>query len=162
MKYLTTIVSIAFLNFTASAKEIRTEILINASPEKVWVIFSGFKNYPSWNPFIKSLTGEVKVGNKIAVKIEPYNSKPMSFKPKVLVFEINKEFRWIGRLLFAGLFDGKHQFELIDNGNGTTTFKQSEVFKGILMPFFSKKKMENTRKGYESMNQKLKELAEKK
>ncbi len=162
MKYLSTIVLITLLIATANAKEIKTEILINASPEKVWAIFSDFNNYPNWNPFIKSLTGEVKVGSKIAVKIEPYNSKPMTFKPKVLLFETNKEFRWLGRLFFAGLFDGRHQFELIDNGNGTTTFKQSEVFKGILMPFFSNKKMENTRKGYEAMNQKLKELAEKK
>jgi len=162
MKYLATIIFVIALTSTASAKEIKTEILINATPEKVWAIFSDFKKYPNWNPFIKSLTGEVKVGNKIAVKIEPYNSKPMSFKPKVLVFEANKEFHWMGRLLFGGLFDGKHEFELIDNGNGTTTFKQSEVFKGILMPFFGKKKMENTRKGYEAMNQKLKELAERK
>lgn len=162
MKYLTTIILITLLDATASAKEIKTEILINALPEKVWAIFSDFNNYPNWNPFIKSLAGDVKVGNKITVKIEPYNSKPMTFKPKVLAFEANKEMRWIGHLLFAGLFDGRHQFELIDNGNGTTTFKQSEVFKGILMPFFSKKKMGNTRKGYEAMNQKLKELAEKK
>ncbi len=162
MKYLTAIIFIIALPSTASAKEIKTEILINASPEKVWAIFSDFNNYPNWNPFIKSLTGEVKVGNKIAVTIEPYNSKPINFQPKVLAYETNKELRWLGRLLFAGLFDGRHQFELIDNGNGTTTFKQSEVFKGILMPFFTKKKMENTRKGYEAMNQKLKELVEKK
>jgi len=162
MKYLITIVLIALLTSAANSKEIKTEILINASPEKVWAIFSDFNNYPNWNPFIKLLSGDVKIGNKITVKIEPYNSKPMNFKPKVLAFEATKEMRWIGRLLFGGLFDGRHTFELIDNGNGTTTFKQSEVFKGILMPFFGKKKMENTRKGYEAMNQKLKELAEKK
>ncbi|HEV8515403.1 MAG TPA: SRPBCC domain-containing protein [Cyclobacteriaceae bacterium] len=162
MKYLTTIVLVLIFNSIANAKEIKTEVLINASPEKVWAIFSDFENYPTWNPFIKSLTGQVKVGDKVHVTIQPYDSKPISFKPKVLVFETNKEMRWIGRLLFGGLFDGKHRFELIDNGNGTTTFKQSEVFKGILMPFFNKKKMENTRKGYEAMNQKLKELAEQK
>jgi len=160
MKCLTTIVFISLLASAADAKEIKTEILINARPEKVWAVFADFNNYPNWNPFIKLLSGEVKVGNKINVTIQPHDAKPMSFKPKILVFETNKEMRWIGRLFFAGLFDGKHQFELIDNGNGTTTFKQSEVFKGILMPFFTKKKMENTRKGYEAMNQKLKELAE--
>jgi len=160
MKHLITVVLGLLLVSTVSAKEIKTEILINASTEKVWAIFSDFKNYPKWNPFIKSLTGEVKVGEKINVTIQPYDSKPMSFKPKVLSFEANKEMRWIGRLLFGGIFDGKHQFEIIDNHNGTVTFKQSEVFKGILMPFFSKKKMENTRKGYEAMNQQLKELAE--
>src|SRR6185369_12184111 len=114
MKCLTTIVFISLLASAADAKEIKTEILINASPEKVWAIFSDFENYPKWNPFIKSLTGEVKVGEKISVTIQPYDSKAMSFKPKVLSFEANKEMRWIGRLLFGGLFDGKHQFEIID------------------------------------------------
>ena len=47
----------------------------------------------------------------------------MTFKPKVLTYQVNKEFSWIGHLLFTGLFDGKHKFELIDNGNGTTIFR---------------------------------------
>jgi hypothetical protein len=41
-----------------------------------------------------------------------------------------------------------------------TTFKQSEIFKGILVPFFKKMIENNTKKGFEAMNQKLKELAE--
>ena len=140
------------------AKEIKTEILINATPEKVWTILTSFENYPAWNPFIKSINGEVKVGNKITVKIEPPEEKGMTFKPKVLIYEINKELRWIGYLLFPGLFDGKHKFELIDNGNGTTIFRQSEKFSGILIWLLN---IENTKKGFELMNKKLKELAEK-
>ena len=81
----------------------------------------------------------------------------MTFKPRVLAFEANKEFRWRGHLLFTGLFDGEHKFELIDNGNGTTTFKQSEKFKGIFVALLN---IENTKKGFEAMNEKLKEMAE--
>lgn len=139
------------------AKEIKTEIVINASPAKVWVILNDFINYPQWNPFIKSIKGEVKVGNKITVRIEPANAKGMTFKPKVLAYETNKELRWIGHLLFSGLFDGEHKFELIDNGNGTTTFIQSEKFKGILVGLLN---VENTKKGFKAMNEKLKELVE--
>ncbi len=56
----------------------------------------------------------------------------------VLSFEPNKELRWLGHLLVTGLFDGEHRFELIDNGNGTTTFRHSETFNGILVPLFKK------------------------
>lgn len=162
MKYLTTIILITFLNSTAMAKEIKTEILINATPEKVWAILTNFDNYPNWNPFIKSIKGQVSVGNKIIVKLEPPEAKGMTFKPKVLAFESSKECRWLGHLLFPGLFDGEHKFELIDNGNGTTTFKQSEKFKGILVPLFKKMLDKNTTNGFNLMNQKLKELAEQK
>lgn len=144
------------------AKEIKTEILINASPEKVWAILVDFDNYPNWNPFITSIKGQVKVGSKISARIELPGAKGMTFKPKVLAFETNKEFRWLGHLLFPGLFDGEHKFELIDNGNGTTTFIQSEKFKGILVPFFKKQLDNNTTNGFNEMNQKLKVLAEQK
>ena len=139
------------------AKEIKTEILIHSTPEKVWAILTGVDNYPNWNPFIKSVNGEVKVGNKITVRIEPPEEKGMTFNPKVLTCEVNKELSWIGRLLFPGLFDGEHKFELIDNGNETTTFRQSEKFNGILVGLLN---VENTKKGFESMNKKLKIIAE--
>jgi hypothetical protein len=142
------------------AKEIKTEISINATPEKVWSILTDFDKYPNWNPFIKSLTGNVAGGNKITARLEPPEANGMTFKPTVLAFEKNKAFRWIGHLLFPGLFDGEHKFELNDNRNGTTTFKQSEKFSGILVPLFKKMLDNNTKKGFEEMNKKLKELAE--
>jgi hypothetical protein len=142
------------------AKEIKTEILINARPEKVWSIVTDFGNYPNWNPFIKSIKGEVKVGNKITARIEPPEANGMTFKPRILVFETNKELTWLGHLLFPGLFDGEHKFELVDNGNGTTTFRQSEKFRGVLVPLFKKLLDKNTVMGFEEMNRKLRELAE--
>lgn len=142
------------------AKEIKTEIQIAASPEKVWAILTDFEAYPTWNPFIKSLTGDVNVGNTITARIEPPKANGMTFKPKVLAFEANQEFRWIGHLLVPGLFDGEHRFQLIDNGNGTTTFIQSEKFKGILVPLFKKMLDINTVNGFNEMNQKLKEIVE--
>ena len=65
-----------------------------------------------------------------------------------------------GKLLFKGLFDGKHSFNLIDNQNGTTTFIHSEDFSGWLVPIFKSQLEKNTKAGFKLMNQKLKELAE--
>ena len=84
----------------------------------------------------------------------------MTFNPKVLVFEKNKELRWLGHLLIPGLFDGEHKFELIDQRNGTTLFRQSESFKGILIPFFKKMLQNNTLTAFHLMNAKLKEISE--
>ena len=79
-------------------KEIKTEILINASPEKVWKVFTDFHNYSKWNPFILSISGIAEVGNKIKVQLLPPGTKGMTFKPTVLVKQPQKEFRWLGRL----------------------------------------------------------------
>jgi uncharacterized protein YndB with AHSA1/START domain len=42
--------------------EIRTEILINAQPNKIWSTLSEFDKYPTWNPFIKYIKGTVNTG----------------------------------------------------------------------------------------------------
>ena len=80
--------------------EIKTQILINATSDKVWAVLTDFQNHPTWNPFIKNITGEPKVGSQITISIAPPDGKGMTFKPKVLAFEHNKEFRWLGKLLF--------------------------------------------------------------
>lgn len=160
MKTLLITAIIALTTTTAMAKEIRTEIRIQATPEQVWSILTNFSNYPQWNPFIKSITGIPLVGQKITARIEPPKAQGMTLTPVVLAYTPNKEFRWKGKLLIKGLFDGEHIFELIDNGDGSTTFIQREQFHGILIPLFNKMLEVNTVNGFHLMNQKLKELAE--
>lgn len=160
MMYLVLILFITMADPNSAAKEIKTEVVINAKPEMVWQILSDFESYPDWNPFITSIKGKAEAGSKITVRIEPPGAKGMTFKPKVLSVIKNKEFSWLGHFLFPGLFDGEHKFELIKNTNGTTTFIQGEKFKGILVPLFRKMIDNNTVCGFNEMNQKLKELAE--
>lgn len=147
-------------NRSAMRKEINTSVTIHASAEKVWRILMDFEQYPNWNPFIRSISGRPEPGGRITVRIEPPGARGMSFRPRVLQLEANKSFRWLGHLLFPGLFDGEHGFELTDNGNGTTTFRQSEKFSGLLVPLFKKMLDHNTVKGFQLMNEKLKEGAE--
>lgn len=142
-------------------KEIKTQITIEATPERVWEVLTDFEKYYGWNPFIKSIQGKVQTGEKIIVRLEPPGAKGMTFKPKVLVFETNNQFKWIGYLFFPGLFDGEHRFELIDNGDGTTTFIQAEKFKGILVRMLSKMLDGSTLNGFKAMNEHLKIEAEK-
>jgi hypothetical protein len=137
-------------------KMIYSEIIINASPDKVWNIFTDFEKYPLWNPFIKSLKGTVIKEKNIEVILQAPEKKPMTFKPKVLVFDTLKEFRWIGKLGISRLFDGEHIFELKNNGNGTTTFIQYERFRGLLVPFLNKMLDNNTKEGFMQMNEALK------
>lgn len=142
-------------------KEIKTEIIIDASPDKVWKVLTDFKAYPSWNPFITSVEGEVFEGSRFKVKIQPLGSSGMQFKPVCLSFNENVEFSWLGKLVTKGVFDGKHCFELIALDDGKTKFIQREEFKGFLVPLFWKKLDVNTRWSFEMMNDKLKETVEK-
>lgn len=134
---------------------INTSIVIDATPQVVWGILTDFQNYPSWNPFIKSLRGNVQVGERINAQIQQ-----MKFKPTVLSFEAKKEFSWVGHLLFPRVFDGTHSFQLIANATGGTTFIHKESFRGILVPLMKKKLRTEIADGFHAMNQALKEKAE--
>lgn len=141
-------------------KEIRTEIQINTSAEKIWNTLTLFDKYPDWNPFIKTLKGELKQGKQLEVYLTPPNSKGMTFTPTVLDVQSNKTFRWKGKLLIKGLFDGEHIFEIHDNKNGSCIFVHREEFSGILVPFLKDMLDNSTRHGFELMNRALKKKCE--
>lgn len=139
---------------------ITTSIQIPAPAATIWNILMDFEHYPEWNSFIRSISGNAKVGEQLSVNIQPNpEKKPMKFLPKVLACKPNAEFRWKGKLLFNGLFDGEHRFFLKENPDGTTTFTHEERFTGILVPFLKKMLEVDTKNGFIRMNEALLERA---
>lgn len=141
-------------------KELKTEIEINGSTEKVWEVLTDFSSFPKWNPFIKKIEGELNIGAKLKVFMEPPGGKGMTFKPVVKILEPKTEFRWLGNLLIPGIFDGEHIFQLEQIDNNKTKFIHRENFSGLLVPLFWKSLTSNTRRGFEEMNKALKEKVE--
>lgn len=139
--------------------ELRTEIEIDAAPEVVWEILVDLSRYEEWNPFITSSSGETRVGEKLVNRLEPPDAKAMTFKPKVTAVDEGEAFEWLGHLIVPGLFDGRHRFEVHAAGSGTL-FRQDEYFSGILVRPMRKSLEGSTRRGFEAMNQALKERAE--
>ena len=84
----------------------------------------------------------------------------MTFKPAVLAFSENKEFRWKGKLGINGIFDGEHYFQLTDLENNQTKFIHGEKFSGILIPLMGKT-LDKAKEGFALMNQALKAECEK-
>ncbi|MBD1398879.1 SRPBCC domain-containing protein [Pontibacter sp. JH31] len=141
-------------------KHIQTEILIAAKPEKVWTVLTDFEKYATWNPFIKSIAGEKAVGKRLKTFIQPPDGSGMTFKPVVLNYDTNKEFRWKGKLGTSGIFDGEHYFRLVYMGENTTKFIHGEKFSGLLVPLMGGV-LSKTEKGFQLMNEALKRECEK-
>jgi hypothetical protein len=141
-------------------KNIQTEILILADTAKVWDVLMNFDSYPKWNPFITSISGERKLGNRLTVSINPPGGKGMTFKPNILTLEANKEFRWKGKLGINGIFDGEHYFILESVDKDLTKFIHGEKFSGLLVPFV-RKMLDKTQKGFQLMNESIKNECEK-
>ena len=84
----------------------------------------------------------------------------MTFQPTLLKFEENREFRWVGKLLVKGIFDGEHYFVLSKEVGNKTKFTHGEKFRGILV-YFAGKILDKTKGGFELMNESLKVECEK-
>lgn len=141
-------------------KELRSEIEIQASAERVWQLLTDFASFPQWNPFIRRASGIVRPGERLEVYIQPPGARGMTFRPTVLIAEPNRELRWLGHLLIPGLFDGEHIFTIEPLGTQRVRFVQREIFTGWLLPFFARKLGTDTRRGFEEMNQALKARVE--
>ena len=141
-------------------RELSTEIEISAPIPKVWSILTKLTEFAEWNPFIREAEGDVREGARLRIRIEPPGGKGMTFKPTVTRVDPEREFRWLGRLLLPGLFDGEHVFEILPAGEGTIRFVQREQFRGLLVPLLWNSLATNTRRGFEAMNTALKQRAE--
>jgi hypothetical protein len=138
-----------------------TQIDIEAPAERVWMLLTDFPFYPRWNPFVRSIEGMLEVGHSLSVFIQPVGGSGMRFRPTVLAVQPGREFRWKGKLLLPGIFDGEHYFRLQPKPGGGTTFHQGEIFSGILVPLLRRSLDGATKQGFIAMNEALKREAEK-
>lgn len=141
-------------------KEIKTSIVIKASPEKIWETLVDLESYQYWNPFITYAKGKITIGEKLKITTKPVGGRAFSFTPTIKEVVKDKKLIWFGQAIVRGLFDGQHQFELQDNEDGTTTFTQKEFFSGLLIPFCKGMIEVDTLAGFVLMNEALKKKVE--
>jgi hypothetical protein len=141
-------------------RELHSEIEIDASAERVWGVLTDFASYPRWNPFIRSIGGELEVGERLEVRLQPPDSRGITMRPTVLRAEPNRLMRWVGHLFVPGIFDGEHSLAIHPLGEDRVRFVQHEAFKGMLVRLLSRSLDTNTLRGFEEMNEALKERAE--
>ncbi|TDV52472.1 SRPBCC domain-containing protein [Actinophytocola oryzae] len=126
---------------------------IEAPVEAVWAELTATEAFPTWNPFIQSLTGRLAVGEKLVARIAPPDGKAMTFRPTVTVCEKGRRLEWLGRVVLPGVFDGRHSFTL-EPFEGGTRLTQSETFTGILVPLLAST-LTRTEEGFRRMNEAL-------
>ena len=142
-------------------KEIVSEIEINTQPSRVWQVLTDFEKYPTWNSFIKKISGEAARNEKLEVHMPNPRGGTMIFMPTVLVAEKDRELRWLGRSE-GDVFNGEHRF-LIDpiKNNNKVHFKQSEKFTGSMVESLEGWLDTSVKQNFEDMNRALKQRAEK-
>jgi hypothetical protein len=136
-------------------KTIAAAVEIQGTPAEVWAVLADGAHFADWNPFIRKWDGELKVGNRVTIQLQPAGGRPYTFRPTLLVVEPEREIRWLGKLGFGGLFNGEHSLRVERVAGSGTRFVQSERFTGILLPLL-RGTVAGALQGFEAMNQALK------
>lgn len=140
-------------------KELRTEIEIQASPEKVWQALTNLEKYPDWNPFIHHAIGLAEIGKAVDIDFQS-DSKGLKLHCIVVKAQPNRELSWKYHVVHPWLFQGEHSFTIEPLGENRVRFIDREEFNGLLVPLQAKDIDTNTRRGFEEMDKALKTRAE--
>lgn len=140
--------------------QVYTEIIINASKEKVWDVLLDFPNYPLWNTFIKKIKGNPTLGEKIEAKMFPPLGFPILFEGTICRNIPNKTLAWNGYLIARQFFAPTHIFEIEEKSENQVLFIHREEYEGFIIPFIKFMLPTLVGKGFDVMNKDLKKFLE--
>lgn len=153
MKYLLLLVCAACL---AGCTSITTRVEINAPADKVRAVLVDYGSYPTWNPFVVKIVGDMTAGNDVRVTVHPVGQDEITGTGHVVASDANR-IAWSGHLGFPGVFSGVHTFLLEPDGPNRTVFTNSEKMQGLSILFYDFKP---TEAAFVAMNQALKQRVE--
>lgn len=141
-------------------KQLRAEIDIAATPERIWQILTDFDAYSRWNPFMTRASGKPVQGQRLTIHMQPEGGRALTFRPTVREAVSPRQLRWLGHLLIPGIFDGEHSFTIEPLPDGGVRLIQQEDFRGALVPLLAPSLDRKTLPAFERMNRALKRRAE--
>lgn len=140
----------------AGCTSINTRVVIDAPADKVRAIVVDYGAYPSWNPFVRRIEGDMTEGKDVRVTVQPVGQATITGTGHVVASGSNR-IAWSGRLGFPGVFSGVHTFLIEADGPNRTIFSNNEKMQGLAVLFYDFKP---TEAAFVAMNQALKERAE--
>lgn len=139
--------------------QLRTEIEIAASPERVWEVLLHFASYPEWNPYVKAVEGKLGVGERLTLTLTPADGSERRQVVTVVKVEPGSTLRWTSKFLLRRLFDGEHYFELVSLGGDRTRLIHGEDLSGAMVQHMGPRLTAMAR-GFVGMNEALKRRVE--
>ena len=102
-------------------QEIKTDIEISATPEKVWRILSDINSWEKWSPIIKGANGTASVGNELTIKMIGKNEGEEGpvYNPVITEIRAPNYLRWQAHMVAGFIFTNYKILELEETSSGT-------------------------------------------
>ena len=135
-------------------KSVHHEIMIDASPEKVWSVLINTDQYDDWNPVMKLLEGKVKEGNKVKYRFTQEVDKVSDIPSNVKQIIPHKLLNQGGGMNGVITFDHRY---ILEEKNNQTKVTIHEDYQGIYVNFWNPAPVEAA---YKRLNEALKTRVE--
>jgi hypothetical protein len=112
--------------------EIVTDIIIEASAERVWQALTDVASYPSWNPVLRRVHGNLAVEQTLTVVRIGADGGEVVERPTVIHFRPVREIRWRTRLGLPWLLDTERGFKIERLGPEQVRFVHWQSRSGLL------------------------------
>lgn len=149
-----TILAVLIVLFFLGNKSVHHEILINASPEKVWEVLTDTDKYKEWNPVMELLEGNIKEGKQVKYRFTQDEKNISEIPSKVKKIIPNKLLNQGGGLTLVITFDHKY---ILEKKGDRTLLMIHEDYKGIYVNFWNPKPVELA---YQRLNEAIKKRIE--
>lgn len=116
-------------------RSFESQIVIGASPERIWRLLVAGNEWPAWNSTVKRLDGRIALGEKVTVHVTA--SPGRAFPVTVVRLDEPRHMVWRGGLPL-GLFVGERTYTLRPVDQEATEFSMRETYSGLLSPIISK------------------------
>ena len=113
--------------------------------------------YREWNPHVVDAGGRLREGETVEIRVSRGGGRARALPVRVTTVDPPKRLSWVGRVLAAPLFEGRHTFELHELGERRTRLVNREAVTGLLVPLLV---ADDADRGYEAMNDALAARAE--
>jgi uncharacterized protein YndB with AHSA1/START domain len=101
--------------------ELRSEVEIARTPQRVWDVLIDTGRYPRWNPFIVQAEGRLAVGETLRLIISPPGGREIKLTRKVEAIDEARELAWSGGYGWGLLLRSRQRFQLMPTRNGQHT-----------------------------------------
>jgi len=116
--------------------KIASEVVISATPDRIWNTLVDFAAYPAWNRVVKSVLGKAEADGALALELRFYGKSPEKKSAKVTGLIPPKYLSWawshpIGSWFLAA----EHVFRIREKEDGRIVFHQEMYYTGLGIRF---------------------------
>ena len=142
-----------------SGVRVEHRIGVQAPADVIWDILYDVDRWSEWNPLYVEAAGQIRIGGQLDLTMTLGDDKPTHIHPVVFEWVPNDQIHWRLKMM-GGLVSTTRFLEIEVLDAAACIFSNGEIFGGLLGPPVAKRMGRKIYRGFQAMDEALKERAE--